>query len=302
MNRSWLIILVLVLAFALGLCVHLAETQPPDVPFEDNYTQPSETLATSAAPSLNGKTIVNFGDSIFGNYKAPNDISSYLAQATQATVYNVAFGGCRMSTHIDEHYNAFSMHNLADAIAKKDWSLQDSMMAKTDWTPNVRFAPHLQSLKSIDFNKVDIITIAYGTNDFTGKTPLDNPANPYDTSTFGGALRYSIETISKAYPNIQIVICTPIYRFWIDKENNNAYLYDSESHVVENNKLTDFVALCKDIADEYELLCIDNYSGSGICYDNRTVCFPETSGVHPNQTGLKMIADNMAAVLLENYQ
>ena len=34
------------------------------------------------AKSLNGKVIVNFGDSIFGNFRAPEDISSYIAEIT----------------------------------------------------------------------------------------------------------------------------------------------------------------------------------------------------------------------------
>ena len=50
-------------------------------------------------------------------------------------------------------------------------------------------------LKSIDFNDIDIITIEYGTNDFTGGVNIDNPNNSKDTSTFLGALRYSIEKI-----------------------------------------------------------------------------------------------------------
>lgn len=290
------LLLVLGIAFSLDNSPVTPEPAPPYSP-----TSTSAPATETGPIALKGKTILNFGDSIFGNYKAPNDISSYLAQATQATVYNVAFGGCRMSVHSIEQYHAFSMYALANAIARNDWTVQEAAMARQDWTPHNTYAGHLKTLQSIDFNQVDIITIAYGTNDFAGKAPLDNPNDPYDTATFGGALRYSIETISKAYPNIKIVICTPIYRFWIDKENNNAFLYDSEQYTVENTKLTDFVNLCKSVADRYDLLCIDNYSGSGLCYDNRSECFPETSGVHPNQTGLQMIAAYMAEVLLENY-
>ena len=60
---------------------------------------------------LYGKKIVNFGDSIFGNYKAPLDISSFLAEYTGATVYNVGFGGTRMSSHA-EYWNTLSMFSF----------------------------------------------------------------------------------------------------------------------------------------------------------------------------------------------
>jgi hypothetical protein len=48
---------------------------------------------------LAGKTIVNFGDSIFGKRRPPNDISTEIARLTGATVHNCGFGGCRMSAH-----------------------------------------------------------------------------------------------------------------------------------------------------------------------------------------------------------
>ena len=272
----------------------------------DNYVLPVSDSAiayptvTEPAPlPLAGKTIVNFGDSIFGNFKAPVDISSYLADLTGAAVYNVGFGGCRMSQHPAEQYNAFSMYNLAYAIVNNDWTLQDQTMARTDWTPHNTYAGHLAALKTIDFNTVDIITISYGTNDFAGSSPLFSN-DPKDIVSFAGGLRTSIELIQTAYPHIEIVLCTPTYRFWIDKENNT-YLYDSNTHRINGRKLADFVQTTKDIAQEYNLLCIDNYNGCGITAANRSECFPENDGTHPNETGRKMIAQYMATVLLERY-
>jgi len=298
-------ILALVVAFVLvfGIAISLdnyvpTADQTPSYP--DHSTSCPPTVETEL-PSLKGKTIVNFGDSIFGNFKAPNDISSYLSNSTRATVYNVGFGGCRMARHSIEQYDSFSMYNLSSAVTTGDWSLQDSTMARTDWTPHNTYARNLARLQSIDFNAVDIITIAYGTNDFTGKIPLSS-ADPYDTATFKGALRKSIETIQSAYPHIEIILCTQTYRFWMDEENDFAYLYDSNTHEVKGQKLTDFVQATKDVAAEYDLLCIDNYYNSGIGYDNKGECFSKTDGTHPNETGRQMIANYMASVLLEKYK
>ena len=298
-------VLALVVAFLLvfGIAISLdnyvpSTDQAPSYP--DNSTSCPPTVETEF-PSLKGKTIVNFGDSIFGNFKAPEDISSYLAELTGATTYNVGFGGCRMAKHSIEQYDSFSLYNLSHAITTGDWSLQDSTMARTDWTPHNTYARNLERLKSIDFNKVDIITISYGTNDFTGKIPLSS-ADPYDAATFTGALRKSIETIQSAYPHIEIVLCTQTYRFWMDEGNDFAYLYDSNTHEVKGQKLTDFVQATKDVAAEYDLLCIDNYYNSGICADNRAECFSQTDGTHPNAKGRQMIAEYMASVLLEKYK
>lgn len=191
------------------------------------------------------------------------------------------------------------MYRLADAIKSGNWNLQDDAIYNEEFGPTY-FKTTLELLKSIDFNSVDIITIAYGTNDFTGKNAISS-SDSYDIATFEGALRYSIETIQSAYPHIDIVVCTPIYRFWMDKENNYEYLYDSNTHEINGQKLTDFVQSVKNIADEYNLLCIDNYYDSGICYDNRTECFSSTDGTHPNEKGRQMIAENMAKELYKYF-
>ena len=58
---------------------------------------------------LSNKKIANLGDSIFGNFRAPEDISSFIAEATGAEVYNLGFGGCRMSVHSLPHFDKFCM-------------------------------------------------------------------------------------------------------------------------------------------------------------------------------------------------
>ncbi len=246
---------------------------------------------------LEGKTILNFGDSIFGNARPPKDVSTFLATATGATVHNVAFGGCRMGKHIG-NWDAFSMYRLADAIASGDWSMQDNALNYTDRTSYAETP--LALLKSLDFNNVDVITIAYGTNDFTGENRLDDAANKYNTKTFAGALRYSIEKIQSAYPNIQIILCTPTYRFWMDADGN--FLYDSDTYEKVGYKLTDFVQKTKDVAKEYGLTVIDNYYGCGIDSSNKDVCFPSNDGTHPNQTGRELIAKYMANALIVFFE
>ena len=242
------------------------------------------------------KVIVNFGDSIFGNARPPKDVSTYLSNETGATVHNVAFGGCRMGKR-SGNWDYFSMYRLADAIATGDWSLQDDAINYSDRTSYAETP--LALLKSIDFNDVDAITIAYGTNDFTGKNAIDDVTNKYNTDTFAGALRYSIERIQSAYPNIEIILCTPTYRFWMDSDG--AFIDDSSTRIINGSKLTDFVQKTRDVANEYGLTVIDNYYGCGIDNSNRTECFPSKDGTHPNETGRKMIAEYMAKELYKQF-
>ena len=245
---------------------------------------------------LHGKTIVNFGDSIFGNARPPEDISTYLAELTGATVHNCGFGGCRMSYHPSANYDAFSMTKLADAIASGDFSIQDAAISNTegDSVPGY-FAESVELLKNIDFNKVDIITIAYGANDFNGVT-LDNADNILSQRTFAGALRYSIETILTAYPHIRIFVCSPTYRFWMDSE----YVFTEDSDTKVGGayyRTTDIVEKAKEIATEYKLPYIDNYYSLGINKFNRGQYFPTTDGAHHNVNGRKLIAAHITKEL-----
>ena len=237
---------------------------------------------------------MNFGDSIFGNFQAPQDISTYLAGQTGATVYNVGFGGCRMGAH-REYWDSFSMYRLADAVAGGDWTRQNRDIAHKCWTKPSYFKNRLKLLQSIDFSRVDIITISYGTNDFASNNLLEDPDELKSTATFAGALRHSIEQLSSAAPAAKIVLCTPIYRYWMDDEG--VFLYDAESLIINEQNLVAFAEKTKEVAKEYDLPVIDNYYGPGICKENREKYFNGKDGTHPNNTARILIADHMAKEL-----
>ncbi len=252
-----------------------------------------DDLVDTKVLPLFGKTIVNFGDSIFGNKRPPDDVSTSLATITGATVYNLGFGGCRMAPHPTKWASPFCMHALAHAVATGDYSTQ--LNVSLTGAP-AYYEESRTLLASLDFSKVDIVTIAYGTNDFTGEILLDNPDNPKDINTFGGALRYSLEELLGAFPHLHIFVCTPTYRFWMDSENDYAFVTDSDEKVNDDTglKLTDYVAKMKEIAQEYHIKCIDNYYELGINKYNRAYWFPSTDGTHHNKLGGMLIAQHMA--------
>lgn len=258
--------------------------------WEVRYGGVATVLNKYSKAQFYNKKIVNFGDSIIGATRPPKDVSSYLAEITGATVYNAGFGGCEMSTHADANYNPFSMCNLADAIATGTWTTQETAAGASGMP--AYFAKTVAMLKALDFSTVDIITIAYGTNDWNNSTPLDNGGNTNKTY-FADALRYSIETILTAFPNLKVFICTPIYRFFMNSQGG--FVDDSNTHInsTTNTKLTDFVNKTEEVASEYQLTCINNYN-IGINKFDRSHYFYPTDGTHPNPTGNKLIAEHIA--------
>lgn len=243
---------------------------------------------------LAGKKIANFGDSIFGNARPPEDVSTYLAEKTGAEVLNCAFGGCRMAIHNQlGHWNAFTMVNLAQAIASGDYSVQDEALNYDDRTSYAE--QPLSVIKVTDFSTVDILTIAYGTNDFTSNIPLDNSENPYDTATLAGALRTSVESLLITYPNLKIFVLSTMYRFYIDE--NNEFTEDSNTKVNSIGlKLGDYNAKLKEVAEEYNLPYVDDYN-IGIGKFNRYQYFNVNDGAHHKETGRRLIAEHLAKQL-----
>ena len=254
---------------------------------------------------LEGKVIVDFGDSILGNTQGADSVSSNIAKRTGAIVHNCGFGGCRMSRHND-WWDAFSMYRLADAITSGDWSLQDQALIDGR-DPNLNpgntlpfyFANTLPLLKSIDFNEVDYINIEYGTNDYTASKLVDNPTDPYDVDTYAGALRYSLELIMEKFPHLKIMIWTPTYRFWRDSEGN--FIEDSDTKIYNQSTLIDFAEKAKEVAREYKTPYIDNYSELGINKFNREYYFSGDDSTHPNTVGNAKIGHKVGSALISNY-
>lgn len=228
--------------------------------------------------SLYGKKVVCFGDSLFGMHRGADSTPAFVAAETGATVYNVGFGGCRMAEHPTSGYGAFSMWALAKAIAESNWTDQDAQAS----SGSAYFPDQLALLKSIDFSKVDIAVIHYGTNDFASGNgvPIDNASDRDDYKSLCGALRYSVEKLLGAYPKLRIYISVPVYRFWTD---NGVTTY-AETYINKNGKtLPEFVEALRSTAAEYNLPVIDGYYGLGINKANAATFLSD--GTHHNVTG-----------------
>ena len=249
---------------------------------------------TGTYAPLKDKTIVCFGDSLFGMYRGDTSATSYIEQYTGATVYNVGFGGCRMSTHPSHGYAEFSMYRLAQAIANNNWTDQDTYASQG----SSYFPEQLATLKSIDFSKVDYAVIHYGTNDFGGNVVIENSSNNMDTSTICGALRTSITTLLGAYPKLQLFISLPVYRYWT---SNNVNTYAETYQNTLGNYLPQVVEAIRKVAIEYHLPVIDGYNGMGINSINASQFLED--GTHHNQAGRERFGTFIAEQLLSptNY-
>ncbi len=238
-----------------------------------------------ASPLLSGKTVVCFGDSIFGMTRDTTSVPAWAAAFTGAKVYNVGFGGCRMAVHPTSGYAAFSMWALADAVATGTYTTQDAQASSgADY-----FAQQLAVLKGIDFGSVDTVVIHYGTNDFTGNVAIDNATDDDDTSTLCGALRYALRKIQTAYPKIRVFISLPIYRKW---DSTGAETYTNAN----GKKLREFCTALAGVADEFNCPCIDGYKALGINTANASAFLAD--GTHLNEHGRQAFGEYIGGCLI----
>lgn len=244
--------------------------------------------------NLTGKTIVNFGDSIFGNTQDSTSVSSYIMEQTGAVVHNLGFGGCRMGTHHIE-WDAFCMYSLADAIVTADYAKQEKALAVGAGISPEYFVKTVALMKTIDFKNVDMITIAYGTNDYTAGVILDNEQDPFDVDTFMGALRYTLKRLMTAFPHLNILVLTPTYRFWTDEKG--VFLEDSDTKMFNGQTLDAFVCAVRIVCHEYKTPYLDNYDDLGINRYNRDLYFRENDGTHLNAAGNRKLGYKIASQL-----
>lgn len=238
-----------------------------------------------ASPLLSGKTVVCFGDSIFGMTRDTTSVPAWAAAFTGAKVCNVGFGGCRMAVHPTSGYAAFSMWALADAVATGTYTTQDAQASSgADY-----FVQQLAVLKGIDFGSVDMAVIHYGTNDFTGNVAIDNADDDDDTSTLCGALRYALRKIQTAYPKIRVFVSLPIYRKWDS--------VGAESYTNGNGKtLREFGTALAGVADEFNCPCIDGYKALGINTANASAFLAD--GTHLNEYGRQVFGECIGGCLI----
>jgi lysophospholipase L1-like esterase len=250
----------------------------------------------NASNTISQKHILLFGDSIIGWVRDNTGVAYNVKQRTKAMVDNVAFAGCYMSQIEGSVYDAFSMYKLADAIATGDYSLQYATAESVYAVGSEYHKWNIDKISNADWSSQDtVMVIAYGTNDFQHGNVLDNDLNPLDYTTFGGAIRYSIEKIWSVYPAVKIVLVSPHWRFY---QTSGVYTSDSDTFVNSTGKtLIEFIELEKAIAKAYHIPFIDNYFELGIHKFNRTNYFDANDGTHHIANGRKLIGERIGSKL-----
>lgn len=237
--------------------------------------------------------IVVFGDSIFGLIRDETAAPALLQGLTGKAVYNAALGGtsvARRSDGMDNPMDSFTLVGLTRALWAGDFGVQRSTRIRED---NTEYYPEvIGGLEQVDISKAETAVILQGINDYHAGIPIENPADPYDTRTFLGALRSSVYALRKANPNLRILLMTPTYAWYI------AAGQTCEEADQGGGILADYVEAELRAAGELGVEMIDVYHDfypHEKWEDWERYTF---DGIHPNEAARRMLAERIAAALL----
>lgn len=244
--------------------------------------------------------IVFLGDSVVGN-GGEHSAVQVVADELGIPAFNGALGGSAMSVNGEKNWgsvtgNQWCMARLAESMIYKDWQSQKSAMVYANYynAYNLQMPPYfserMKALMQVDFDNVKVLVIEHGTNDYNAGRKLDNKEDLYDVSTFGGALRYSLKLLQEAYPDMTIVLVTPIYCEFGENLDEPCYVADFGGGTLEQ-----YVELELQIAQEFGVMCIDAYHSSGIWDENAKAYLID--GVHLLDEGALLLGKYLAGEL-----
>ena len=221
--------------------------------------------------SLAGKKIMLMGDSILGNYDGAYE--EKMGALTGAQISNAAIGGTTWTYMPENSQNSIlSLSNVAEGLTTEgyDWSsaVQYGENVKDpEYTqyPNEIIAKRVELLKTADVASYDYLAIWCGVNDFMNGLSISNDEN--DTQSVTVAVTYTLDKLTKAYPDLKIAVFLPMYTEYVEENSLGKVLSDYSQEI-------------KAAAERFDNVYIfDMYEISGINAENQNIYFCDK--LHP---------------------
>ena len=246
-----------------------------------------------------GLTIVAFGNAPFADDRDSEDgLANMIAKEANATVYNCSISGSYMAAASDifsadenpmDAYTLYWLSCIASGV-NLDNHFINAAKVLGDATPPDAEEAH-KTLSSIDFDKVDIITIMYDATDYLLGHNMYNFDNPTDITQFAGNLEASIELLQTTYPHIRIIVMSPTYAFAVDE--NGKYV-SSDIQRYGQDVLSVYSIMEWNACASRSVTFVDHLYGT-ITEDNAKHYL--TDNLHLNKAGRKKVTERFLYAL-----
>lgn len=237
--------------------------------------------------------IVMLGDSVLGECRDETSVVSRLSARLGENVFNGAFGGTGMSymdseKHLANVNECLSMVSLSRSIVSGDFGVQQSTRIRESMT--FYFEETIDALEKIDFASVDILFLEHGVNDYHAGVPIRNEQDPYDTYTFTGAIRSTVELLQEKYPDMRIILMTPTYTWYPYHELPKL---TCEEYNLGGGVLEEYVNAELALAESLGVEVIDNYHELYPHAEWSDWELYTNDGLHPNEAGRELMAQKI---------
>lgn len=245
-------------------------------------------------------TIVAFGNAPFADDRnSPDNLANIIAKAADAKVYNCAVSNTYLAaaeetfTPQTEPMDAFNFYWLTTLIALDNKSIFDQAFTAMGANTPEDAKEVYETLTSIDFSTVDVITVMYDGSDYLAGRQMYSDTNPTDIQQFTGNLEAGIELLQSYFPHIRIIVMSPSYAFAVNEDGNYV---SSDQYRYGQDVLSTYVI--KQYASSYVrgVSFVDNLYGT-ITEDNAKEYL--TDNIHLNVEGRKLLAERFMYAL--NY-
>lgn len=152
---------------------------------------------------------------------------------------------------------------------------------------------------SIDFSDYNLVTLAFGRNDYNGNKPLGNKTDMYPAQeTILGAMNYCLKKIYTDAPMINVVVITPLNEATKGNSNSN-YAYGTAN--AQGYTLKELCTSIRELCEEKNVNCIDNSKGSIVtAYNCNSGIFIDK--LHPTNTFYRALGQYYAGKIGSFFQ
>lgn len=212
-----------------------------------------------------GETHILFlGDDIFTFGDAADSIPNQVAAQTGATVYNCAFPQSTLASRysvFNEDYctDAFSFVRIAYCIKSDNYDLINAYKANADiYDPS--FEETIAALMAIDFNKIDMIFLDYGTYDYLNGHMTTDVNDEKAADALTGSLYSGICAIWETYPHIRFIVMSPTFCYY-DEGDGTLTPGDIRRVGSTNANLGGYIVALRAMSESIGVSFLDNYFG-----------------------------------------
>lgn len=267
-------------------------------------------VAKASSQPLKDINMVCFGDSITQfDSSIGMRYSDYLSLAGANTI-NVGIGGTQIRQRStpsltpssdSEAYAGLDIVSLIDAVATNNYDIPNACAAYIKNNTSVAFDPQdvIANLESIEWDKVDVVTIFAGTNDWMNGQSLGDKTQDNNDTTLG-AMNHIIRVLLSAHPHVKIYWFTPIVRYIASSLSERTESNWGGNYTTKEGKtLIDYVDAIKEVAENNCIPVCDMYKTMGWNKYNFSQYFDDNDGTHPYK-GFKQIANRIQSFILAN--